>query len=262
MPDAPPSREPPDDAVFLRLERALHWRAAGPRPWKSTAASAAGHLTLALFWIWVGMGPPAAEQAPAVPDGAVPIFVPPAGSGPRHPQQPVVPPSANAASPRLELPGLPDEAAVNLDAVRLIFRDDTGGQLPLVVAKYGGVLALLDPDDPTIACYLFQPPDWEARKGITSVSRKLRLFMDPPRKWEVFRGLAARYRIALDRYRAGAVFDGDYGRCLQRAIRSRALSDAPQGVGPITARLAFAADRPCGIEVLEVFHATDPDAKP
>jgi hypothetical protein len=77
--------------------------------------------------------------------------------------------------------------------------------------------------------------------------------MDPPEGWAVFRALARRDGIALDRYRAGALFDIGYRRCLQDAI-GRAAEIERQGTPGrvLAARLAFAADQPCGIEVLEV----------
>jgi hypothetical protein len=148
------------------------------------------------------------------------------------------------------------ELAVDLTSIR--FADDVAGQLPEVVRRNGGALALLDKEDRTIARYILQPPSWEAQGVIRDVSRKLRLCMDPPQKWEVFRTVAERYGIDLDRYRACAMFDAAYGRCLQDAIRSRALSGASHSAGRVSsATLAFSIDRPCGIEVLEVSIATD-----
>ena len=53
------------------------------------------------------------------------------------------------------------------------------------------------------------------------------------------------------------MFDAAFRRCLQDAIRDRALSVAPRvDVRVTSAKLAFALQRPCGIEVVEVSLAT------
>jgi hypothetical protein len=145
----------------------------------------------------------------------------------------------------------------NLSAMGLRFADDVRGQLPDVVQAHGGMLALLDKDDLTIASYLFEAPAWEPRETTRDVSRMLRIEMSPPQRWAVFRDAAAQYGIALDRYQASALFDIGYRRCLQEAIRLRA-----KGAKVTEAVLAVAPDSPCGFQVQEVTLAASPVAHP
>ena len=67
-------------------------------------------------------------------------------------------------------------------------------------------------------------------------------------------------QIDVDRYVGCAVFDAAFGACLKTAIRNRL---APNANGPISfVRMAFAADRPCGLDILEVRLASQRAAEP
>ena len=239
-----------------QLLRAMEWDPTG-QLCKRLLIGTLIHVALMAPWL-LSLPPNAAEDSrPARYDTAVPIFAPPASA--------LIPRTLTLAPPGLPMRVEHDligaavqELTMDLTAMKLSFADDVGAQLPEVVRKNGGALALLDKNDPTIARYTLQPPFWEVQEGIRDVSRKLRLAMDPPQKWAVFRNAAERYGLDLDRYQACAMFDAAYSRCLQDAIRTRALSGAPHSAGRISsARLAFVADRACGIEVLEVTLATN-----
>jgi hypothetical protein len=236
----------------------MEWEATTHLPDKRLLAGILVQVVLLSPWLAPALPNAAEGSGPAPYETAVPIFAPPPSSSPMPPP-PTPAPSTLSMHVRLELPSTAIPVlAVDLNAMRLSFADDVGGQLPEVVRKNGGVLALLDKEDRAIALYILEPPSWEVQAVIRDVSRKLRLDMDPPRKWAVFRTAAERYGVDVDRYQACAIFDAAYRRCLQDAIRSRALSGAPDSAGRVSsARLAFAADRPCGIEVLEVSLATD-----
>jgi hypothetical protein len=145
---------------------------------------------------------------------------------------------------------------VTPSAPELWFADDVDDQLPEVVQRNRGALALLDEGDLTMARYILQPPSWEVKEGFWDVSRKFRVTMKPPRKWLVFRAAAEKYGIDLDHYEACAMFDDAYRHCLYAAIRTRALSNHLGSARRVSALLAFAADRPCGIEVRRVWAAT------
>ena len=245
--------EEPDSA---RLERALHWNSEGHWPWKCIFASAGLHAFVLLPGLLVGLLVAEEPRPEPAKETITQIFVP----APSAPPEPASPPAAGrleSLPPPQEGPAVP-EVAVDLRSMELAFAADVGNQLPDVIRSQRGMLALLDKDDAGIARYLIQPPGWEAREEIVDVSSKLRILMDPPQKWPVFREVAERYGIDLTRYRASAVFDIGYRRCLQDAIRSRAAAEAKASGRVLTARLAFRTDRPCGIEVLEVSLATNP----
>jgi hypothetical protein len=139
----------------------------------------------------------------------------------------------------------------------LSIADDVRGRLPDVVQAQGGMLALLDKEDLTVASYLFQAPEWEPLETARDVSRMLRIEMYPPRMWAVFRNAAERHGIALDRYRAFALFGIGYRSCLQNAIRRRA-----KGSQVSAAVLEVAPDSPCGFDVQEVTFAASPAIHP
>jgi hypothetical protein len=247
----PARRASADDEAFLQLRRAVEWESTGQFCKRLLTGSL---IQAVLITPWLISLPPnvAEDSRPARHDAAVPIFAPPAPAS--IPPQLTLAPLSLPIPVKHELPSAPvPELAVDLTAMKLSFADDVGDQLPAVVRKNGGELALLDKEDRTIARYILQPPLWEVQEVIRDVSRKLRLAMDPPQRWAVFRNAATRYGVDLNRYRACAMFDAPYRRCLQDAIRAWALSGAPHTEGRVSsASLAFAADRPCGIEVLEV----------
>jgi hypothetical protein len=79
--------------------------------------------------------------------------------------------------------------------------------------------------------------------------------MDPPEKWAVLRNVSQAYGIDLNQYQACAVFDLSFRACLKNAILAKAFSTPAHSGSVRSARLAIAAGRPCGIEVLEVSFA-------
>jgi hypothetical protein len=169
----------------------------------------------------------------------------------------IAPAEAHVEQPRVPLPEPPPPAApVNLSSIQLSIADDVHGQLPNVVQAQGGYLALLDKDDPSIASYVFEGPAWEPLQTTRDVSRMLRIEMYPPRMWAVFRDAAGR-GIALDNYRAFALFGIGYRSCLQNAIRRSAKGAAVSAVV-----LAVAPDSPCGFQVQEVTLAASPALHP
>jgi hypothetical protein len=248
-------RRDPDDRADAVLERAFRLEIAGYWPWKSLVWGVLMHAALgvpiyvAVFWGGDQKEPPAARQV------VTQVFVPaPAAAAP--PARPAGLLPGKLDSVPLELPAAAvSPVTVDLSAISLSFPADVGNQLPAVVEAQGGVLALLDKDHRDIARYIFRPPDWRAEETTTDVSGKLRILMDPPQKWPAFREIAARYGIDLDAFRACAMFDISYRRCLQSAIRGRVPGTFTGHVS--AARLAFRADRPCGVEVLDVSLAAD-----
>jgi hypothetical protein len=145
---------------------------------------------------------------------------------------------------------------VDMSAIELSFAADTGNQLPEVIRQQRGVLALIDKADPTIARYVFEPPQWAFRPGIVDISDRVRFVMYPPEKWAAVSALVAEHGLQLDQYEVCALFETSYAGCLRDAISVRATSDA-RGAGARvkSARLAFSAASPCGIDVLEVSFA-------
>jgi len=188
------------------------------------------------------------------------IFAPAPAEAP-EPQPESPPEMASSAErleqPRIQLPEPAPDAPVNLSSIQLSIADDVHGQLPDVVQAQGGMLALLDKEDLTIASYLFQGPEWEPLETTRDVSRMLRIEMYPPRMWAVFRDAAEHHGIALDHYRAFALFGISYRSCLQNAIRSRA-----KGAQVSAAILEVAPDSPCGFQVQEVTFAANPALHP
>jgi len=241
---------PGGDADILALERALNWRAAPSLPWKSIAGSLALHATAVAICISAFAAPLAETRAPMVREGSVHPFVPLTFYAQPTPKQVAVA-GGRSPAPAIELPDTTTtKAMVNLNSIQLSIAPDVGNQLPAVVEAQHGMLALLDKDDLGIALYLIEPPEWKPRATTQDISRRLRFKMEPAGKWPVFREIAERYGIDLDRYVGCAVFDASFGRCLKAAIQSRLAPDADGAVS--SARLAFASDQACGIEVLEV----------
>lgn len=261
LPSMPVRQNSTGDADSLALERALNWRAGPPLPWNSLAGSLALHLIAVMLCISTLPGPLGEAPASAVREAAVPSFVPLAFPAPAPPERVFLGAAGRLDPPAIELPdSTTSNVTVNLNSISLSIAPDLRNQLPGVVEAQHGMLALLDKDDLGVARYLMQPPGWKPRAGMTDISRRLRFKMEPPRKWPIFREVAGRYGIDLDRYVGCAVFDAAFGRCLKAAIRSRLSPDA---AGPVSSvRLAFAADRACGIEVLEVRFASKPDPEP
>jgi hypothetical protein len=195
-------------------------------------------------------------RAPAPPQSAPPkelitqLFLPQTARTVR----PV--PSPNLSPKKIEEAAIespsPDisNVAVDLSAIRLSFPPDVGNQLPAVVQAQGGVLALMDKENPAIARYIFRPPEWRAEEAYIDVTGKLKILMDPAKEWPVFRQVATGNSLDLDSFRACAIFDISYRRCLQTAIRGLIQPGSSGSIA--SARLMFRADRPCGVEVLEV----------
>jgi hypothetical protein len=244
----------PDDSPDAVLERALRLEISGHWPWKGSVWSLAMHAVFGLcLYLAVYRGvsqrePPVARQV------LTQLFVPAPGDLPAERSPAIL--SGNLDSVPLGTPAAAvSPVAVDLSAIGLSFPADVRNQLPAVVQAEGGVLALLDKDNQSVARYIFRPPDWRAEETTTDVTGTLRILMDPPQKWPVFREIAARDGLDLDAFRACAIFDMSYRRCLQGAIRGRVPATFSGHVK--AARLAFRADRPCGVEVLDVSLAAD-----
>ena len=250
----PARKLPADDYGFLKLRGALEWEATGKPPYKSLSICA----TLQFILIFCPLlpfnfGESADETPPVKRESVVPLFMP--VTSVQQKPNPMIQPSPELIVRQIPEPqsSAPSELAIDLSSLELSFADDISGFLPEVVRKYGGELALLDLQDKTIARYLMKPPYWEAQECVRDVSRRFRLIMEPSRKWEVFRMIAEKSGVDLAQYQASALFDAVFRRCLQSAIRDRALSGPRQTEIHVTsARLAFAPNQPCGVEVLEV----------
>jgi hypothetical protein len=252
LPSLPERNGSTEDTDILVLERALNWRAAPPLPWNCIASSLSLHVIALALSLAVLPGP--FLEAPHTADAsqaAVQRFVPLAFPAPPVTSKVVLGAAGRLDSPPIEAPDIAEsKVAVNLNSIKLSFALDLRNQLPGVVEAQHGMLALLDKEDLGIAHYLMQPPEWKPRPVLQDISRNLRFRMDPAVKWLVFREAAGRYGINLDQYIACAVFDAAFGRCLKAAIESKV---PPGAAGSVSmARLAFAADQPCGIEVLYV----------
>lgn len=228
-------------------------------PWRGFGPSLAAH---GLALIMCVLNPESAVRRD-IPESAtknaVTLFVPRPAAGPQSPKQ-TLPDFRPHAAPPLLLPvvGEPTtpEVRVDMNSIQIAFDEDVGNQLPDVVLAQGGMLALLDKDDPGMARYLIAPPSWVVREGWVDVSRKVRLAMSPPQQWTLLRAIALEHSIVLDHYRVCALFDSSYKSCLQEAIRGRAAqSSGGRQVRVQTARLAFKKSSPCGVEVLEVSFA-------
>jgi hypothetical protein len=252
---APPS----DGGIDLLLpEWERIFRRKPPR-WRCFTASGLVHAMAvgAFFLPTLLMERP--DRLPALKN-ATTIFTPPAPepSEPAPPEPEVASKAAGLVQPRIQLPELPvPDAPVNLSSIELRIADDVHGQLPDVVRAQGGMLALLDKEDLTVSTYLFQAPEWEPLETTRDVSRMLRIEMYPPQMWAVFRDAADRHGIALDHYRAFALFGIAYRGCLQNAIRRSA-----KGARVSSAVLRVAPDSPCGFEVQEVTFAASPALHP
>lgn len=259
MSNCPPDCDIWTAAAFLHLERALYGEGAACRSRKGFFISLILHSFPALL-VFPGFSAGDEVREAKSLQTAVPIFVPAVTEYAHVLHNTPYPTLGQLLPPVLQLPvgGNPD-LTVDLSAIQLSFADDVQNQLPTVVRAQHGQLMLLDKEDRSIARYIFQPPGWEVHEVITDISSQLRILMDPPEKWALLRRLAERYGIALENYQASAVFDVSYGRCLQAAIRRHAqLASTASGARVSAARLAFANDMPCGVEVLEVSLAAQP----
>lgn len=258
MVSSKPVRRDPDGTADLVLERALRLEIPEYPSGKSLSISILIHAAFALPWCLFSFRAVHQIERPAATSEIVTqLFIP----LPSAPAPPVRAPDPSAG--KLDLAALDTSAsavssvAVDLSSILLSFPADVRNQLPSVVEAQGGVLALLDKENPAIARYIFRPPMWRAEATTTDVTGKLRLLMDPPKKWLVFREIAARDGLDLDGFLACAIFEISYRRCLQSAIRDRVPSTFSGRVS--AARLAFNADRRCGVEVLDVSLSVAPN---
>lgn len=236
-------------------------------PWRGLILSVLLHGA-GFGTLFVNMARPApVEDSRAALEHAIPLFMP--APVPAHATPPRAPqPDSFRASPQLRLPEAdpaPPSQDVRLDmnSIQLSFAVDVANQFPGVVERNRGMLALIDKDDPAIARYVIEPPDWTVRETLLDVSRKFRLEMYPPLKWRLLQAVARRSGLQLDRYRVCALFDSPYKGCLQEAIRSKASMLSSGGrVRVQSARLAFEGESPCGVDVLEVSFAPAPVREP
>jgi hypothetical protein len=179
------------------------------------------------------------------------LFIPPPRTVNQVRQPPVLKTQAKAPGPIQDPVDLPlARGRVDMNSIEISVRDDTN-ELPEVVRQQGGVLALVERGDQSIAHYIFEPPDWTMRDQIVDVSGRIRFAMIPPSRWELLRSLAGSHSIEMEKYQVDALFDSGYARCLEREIRKRAdLSPNPGRVR--AAVLVFTSSRSCGIDVVNV----------
>jgi hypothetical protein len=238
------------DSALPALERELR---RGPLRWRGFTGSLLAHAMLIAAFLLPTLSDDRADR-PSPVKGAATVFTPPPSSEPPEPERDLTPSAKRLDQPRIELPDASfPETPVNLSSMQLSIADDVRDQLPDVVQAQGGMLALLDKEDLTSVSYLLQAPAWEPRETTRDISRMLRIEMSPPQRWAVFRDAAQQHGIALDHYRAFALFDIAYRSCLQNAIRRRA-----GGAAVSAAVLEVALSSPCGFEVREVTFATSP----
>jgi hypothetical protein len=231
-------------------ERAFEWEASRPVSWRCCGASLLLHLLALLPWLPAGQpaGPPKELRAQA-------IFRPAPGEAPAPRVARLVPVPANPVP--LPEPGVAAERVhVDTATIQLSFAPDARGEAPQMVQSQHGVLALLDRDDASLTRYLLEPPDWRPRESVRDVSLYFEIRMSPPEKWQVFRDAARRDGIDLDRYRACALFEPSFQRCIKQAILEWAANNPNRSGNVTSAKLAIAAGRPCGVEVIEVSFAS------
>jgi hypothetical protein len=189
------------------------------------------------------------------------LYIPARATAPAEPEKPKTKSKSNSpvAAPKRvrDLPPLPPvERRVDMNSIEISVALDTANQLPDVIRDQGGVLALVDRDDQSIARYIFEPPNWTMREAITDVSSKVHFSMSPSEQWALLRDLERRYGIEFDHYVVSALFNSDYSGCLQREIKKRA--DASHTEGNVkSALLVFTSSQPCGIDVLHVSSTTE-----
>jgi hypothetical protein len=164
--------------------------------------------------------------------------------------------AASLVSPAATASLAVEKVPVDMSSIELSFATDTSNQLPEVIRQQRGVLALVDKSDPTIARYVFEPPQWAFHSGIVDISDKVRFAMYAPERWAAVNELAAEHGLHLDQFEVCALFETNYTSCLRDAISVRATSDRHGAGARVTAaRLAFSAVSPCGVDVLEVSFA-------
>ena len=143
---------------------------------------------------------------------------------------------------------------IDMKSIQLDIADDVANQLPGLVSEWGGALALMERNDLSFACYLIRPPEWSVSRTLVDVRGKFQMTMDPAWKWAVLRTAAERNSIALDHYRACALFGIDYKQCLYAAIRLQAMQRYGKSAIVRQARVAFEGGKPCGVNILEINH--------
>lgn len=239
-----------------RLVSILLYNAKG-RPAIFRPTARAGTLLFHLLLAVVLLGPPFTalrksedKDKPADPPrkrSIVKLYLPPQG----RPRTEATAHLAN--SPQLALPQPPPATApvrkVNMAAIQLSIADDVTGALPEVVRQQGGQLALVEGG---YAQYIFDPPDWTMREGLTDISGKVQFSMTPASRWPLLRELAERHGLDLNRFTVKALFEGDYSTtCVGSAIARHAEANHVEG-DVRSALLRFTSGQPCGIDVLNV----------
>ena len=169
----------------------------------------------------------------------------------RHHPAKARPIASKALQPELDPVTPPLKGRVDMNSIEISVLDDSGDELPEVVLQQGGVLALVERDDQSMARYTFKPPDWRMSDQIEDVSGRIRFSMPPASRWSLLRSLADSHSIAIENYQVDALFDSRYALCLEQEIRKRAdLSPNPGRVK--AAVLVFTSSRSCGIDVVNL----------
>ncbi len=163
------------------------------------------------------------------------------------------PPPATTIRTASAIPAIPSGHAgikVDLTTIQISVADDSSNQIPKVLSQQGGMLGFLEANDPSIALYTFRPPEWRMQDQMVDISGKMRFSMKPPSKWPLLQSLASSNGIAMDRFEVDALFDRNFAGCLQQEIQKTAAISGNGRVRAVT--LAFASERRCGVNVLNV----------
>jgi hypothetical protein len=231
-----------------------------PQPWPALFTGGLLHvLTLGLLLV-DSFAVPSEIPKPSRPP-VTKLFIPPRPRATPEKQPPPPPekksPVVASAAPRpkREDPPPPEPPAVkdrvDMQSIEISVLEDAANELPEVIRRQQGILALVEPGDQSIAHYVFEPPDWKMRDRIADVSGRIRFSMSPPSRWALLRSLAERHSIDMEKYQVDALFDGAYQDCLKSEIR-RSAEASPNAGRVRSAVLVFNSSRSCGIDVVKL----------
>jgi hypothetical protein len=237
-----------------RIVLVLRWATEPqPGPWIPFLIGC-GAFGIAMAILTVGALDLSTEEERVPPRQVTRLFIPAPRKGEQARQHPAKtqPTASKALQPELDPVKLPPmKGRVDMNSIEISVLDDSSDELPEVVRQQGGVLALVEPGDQSMARYTFKPPDWRMSDRFEDVSGRIRFSMTPASRWALLRSLADSHSIAIEKYHVDALFDSGYARCLEQEIRKRAdLSPNPGRVR--AALLMFTSSRSCGIDVINL----------
>jgi hypothetical protein len=230
-----------------RIVLVLRWATEPqPTPWKPFLMSCGAFAVIFGFLTAAALDLPPEEVSQ--PTRVTQLFVPPPRSVEQVSQ--THPMASNVLRPELASVVLPPiKGRVDMNSIQISVRD--GDELPEVVRQQGGVLALVERNDRSMARYTFKPPDWIMSDQFEDVSGRIRFSMTPASKWALLRSLADSHSIRIENYQVDALFDSRYARCLEQEIRKQA--DLSRNPGRVRAAvLVFTSSRSCGIDVVNL----------